>query len=99
MRCILNDGHCNNSECIRTNECKKLITGEDKMKIFGYRVLSEEDVTLINQIKKVANDLGEIVEAMRNMEDSDKRWVEIAKKDLQTGFMALIRSVAKPESF
>lgn len=29
----------------------------------------------------------------------DKRWVAIGKTDLQKGFMALIRSIAKPESF
>lgn len=29
----------------------------------------------------------------------DKRWVAIARTHLQEGFMALTRSVAKPESF
>ncbi len=29
----------------------------------------------------------------------DKRWLIIAKTDLQKGFMSLIRSIAKPETF
>ena len=29
----------------------------------------------------------------------DKRWLAIAKTDLQKGFMSLVRSIAKPETF
>lgn len=29
----------------------------------------------------------------------DKRWSSIARTQLQQGFMALIRSIAKPETF
>ena len=29
----------------------------------------------------------------------DPRWVEIARTDIQTGFMALVRSIGRPETF
>ena len=67
--------------------------------IKGYRDLSNEEILLINELKTLAEVVGEKVEEIYNREDSDKRWASIARTDLQTGFMALIRSIAKPETF
>lgn len=67
--------------------------------ITGYRDLSQEEVDTINDIKALAVQVGEAVEAVFNREGVDKRWASIARTDLQTGFMALIRSVAQPETF
>lgn len=74
----------------------------DQTKITGYRELDEIELGLINKIKELANDVGVIVETLsRNADglDIDGRWVAIARTDLQTGFMALVRAVAKPTSF
>jgi hypothetical protein len=67
--------------------------------IKGYRDLSNEEILLINELKTLAEVVGEKVEEIYNREDADKRWASIARTDLQTGFMALIRSIAKPETF
>lgn len=67
--------------------------------IKGYRDLSPDEVAYINAIKSLAEVVGEKVEEVYLREDSDKRWASIARTDLQTGFMALIRAVAKPETF
>lgn len=67
--------------------------------IKGYRDLSQEEIDAINQIKILAEVVGEKVDEVFNREDSDKRWASIARTDLQTGFMALIRAIAKPETF
>lgn len=67
--------------------------------IKGYRNLSDEEILVINELKTLAEVVGEKVDEIYNREDSDKRWASIARTDLQTGFMALIRSVAKPETF
>lgn len=74
---------------------------QDNMRrtIKGYRELSNDEIVLINQLKALAEVVGEKVDEIHNMEDSDKRWAAIARTDLQTGFMALIRAVAKPETF
>lgn len=70
-------------------------------KIIGYRELSEGEAILINEIKQVANTVGELVErvAMLPQIDDAGRWAAIGKTQLQQGFMALIRSVARPDSF
>lgn len=98
-------------------------------KIVGYRELSQEDITLMNEIKaagKVLLDLQErvterlqvkleeLVSEHQGYPDTDpaqwvvqealdrlhaaepQRWAAIAKTDLQTGVMALVRAVAQP---
>ena len=67
-------------------------------KISGYRKLPEDDVAAINAVKEVENALGDMLEVMRGDNSIDQRWLSIARIDLQKGFMALLRSIAKPES-
>lgn len=67
--------------------------------ITGYRELSDEEITLANELKALAIQVGSQVDAVFDRPDTDKRWASIAKTDLQTGFMALIRSVLKPDTF
>ena len=67
--------------------------------IKGYRDLSEGEIAAMNNIKAKAIEIGELVKALEQKAWADKRWVAIGKTDLQTGFMALVRSVAKPETF
>lgn len=67
--------------------------------IKGYRELSQEEIDLMNEIKTRGADLGELIEKLRAAEGLDQRWVSIGATDLQTGLMALTRSVAKPTFF
>ncbi len=67
--------------------------------IKGYRELTDDEVGGINDIKSLAEVVGHLVESMTNDESFDQRWVAIAKTDLQKGFMALVRSIAKPDGF
>lgn len=67
--------------------------------IKGYRKLSDEEVWAINDIKALADKVGELVGIMATGPDFDQRWISIGKTDLQKGFMALTRAIAKPESF
>jgi hypothetical protein len=67
--------------------------------ITGYRELSEDEIRIANELKELAQLVGTKVEEIFNRDETDKRWAAIARTDLQTGFMALIRSVLKPETF
>ncbi len=82
----------------------KLTNKENNMenqhrKIKGYRELSQEEIDLMNEIKTMGVALGELVDKLRNTNDLDQRWVSIGATDMQTGLMALTRSVAKPDFF
>lgn len=81
-------------------------------KVTGYRELSQQEIDLMNEIKAAGEQLGQLVIKLETtftipspiIEDDvccaiDKRWVAIAKTHLQQGIMALVRAVAKPESF
>lgn len=77
--------------------------------IKGYRDLSQEEIDLMNEIKEKAADVGELVQKLREFQTTvpseatpgtpDQRWVAIGQTHLQQGFMALTRSVAKPDFF
>lgn len=71
----------------------------EQPKIIGYRQLSEQEAGYINEIKAHGERLGELVSILRNISTFDQRWVSIGATDLQTGIMALVRAVARPDSF
>ena len=68
-------------------------------KIKGYRELSQKEVDLMNEIKAKGVELGDLVAKLRATDGLDQRWVSIGATDFQTGLMALVRSVAKPDTF
>lgn len=69
-------------------------------KIKGYRDLNKTEIDLINAIKTQGEMLQHLIDELRlHKEALDQRWVSIGQTDLQTGISALVRSVAKPESF
>src|SRR5262249_18025986 len=67
--------------------------------ITGYRELSEAEIALINKAKGIAEQVHALIEECHKTEGLDQRWIATAKTDLQKGFMALVRSIAKPTSF
>ena len=71
-------------------------------KISGYRDLSQDEIDLMNEGKALAEQVGEFVRKLRAGRPGhvpDQRWVSIGATDCQTGFMALIRSIAQPTTF
>lgn len=79
-------------------ETAKMETFEQP-KITGYRQLNEGEVVLMNECKDLARICGSLVEALRTNPKLDQRWISIGATDLQTGFMALVRSIAQPTTF
>lgn len=74
-------------------------------KIKGYRDLTEEEISLMNETKELAQKVGELVDKLKasdavpTEQGIDLRWVSIGATQLQQGFMALIRSIAQPTTF
>ena len=79
--------------------------------IKGYRDLSKEEVELMNRIKAHGDETAKLLHELRAMRSEDKidlrgdmlsesyRCLALAKTNLQTGQMWLVRAVALPESF
>lgn len=68
-------------------------------KITGYRDLSQEEIDLMNEGKRLAQMCGCFIEKLMATENTDKRNVALGKTNLQQGFMWAIRGIAKPETF
>ena len=68
--------------------------------IKGYRDLSAAEIADINDTKALAEKVGDLCKEFEQERPAvDKRWLAIARTDLQKGFMALVRSIARPETF
>ena len=67
--------------------------------IKGYRDLTQEEINLMNEVKGKGEELDILVDKLFENPDLDKRWISIGKTDLQIGIMALVRSIARPETF
>ena len=75
--------------------------------ISGYRDLSQNEIDMMNAIKAKAEECRVLVDLLRlpatintpDDQQADQRWVSIGATQLQQGFMALVRSVAKPTTF
>ena len=53
----------------------------------------------MNDVKSAAEAIGALCAKVAGMPNTDKRWSSIAQTDLQKGFMALVRSIARPTTF
>lgn len=67
--------------------------------IKGYRDLTEEEIALMNEGKDLAEKVGAYSEKVKATAGIDQRWASVGITDLQKGFMALIRSIARPTTF
>ncbi len=75
--------------------------------IKGYRDLTADEIALMNEAKALSEQVGAFTEKLKNLAPPngqnnitiDGRWLAIGVTDLQKGFMAVIRSVARPTTF
>ena len=78
-----------------------------QQKIKGYRELSQDEIDAMNTVKTVEQELMKYIDELSDFSGMssldirtlgpDARWLSIARTNLQQGFMALIRAIAKPE--
>lgn len=68
-------------------------------KIAGYRELSQQEIDAMNAVKAKADEVGQQLDALRNIAGIDQRALAIARTELQTGFMWAVRAIAQPAGF
>lgn len=76
--------------------------------INGYRELTQAEIDLMNEVKQKEAEIlalhERVLDHLREtaaqsggvLNGEPYRWAAIAKTDIQTGFMALVRAVARP---
>ena len=67
--------------------------------IKGYRDLTQDEIDRMNKAKEMAENVGKLLVEIEKMPNIDLRWLSIGKTQLQQGFMAVVRSIARPETF
>lgn len=67
------------------------------LQIKGYKELTETQILVINHIKGIGENLENFIQILNTFPGTDKRWISIGRTDLETGIMALVRSVANPD--
>jgi hypothetical protein len=70
----------------------------------GYRQLTQPEIDMMNEGKTLAQSVGDFVDKVRAADfgdagKTDQRWASIGATELQKGFMALLRAIARPETF
>lgn len=69
----------------------------EEQEIKGYRVLSPEDVQVINAIKAWEASWNKIIDSLRaGGTEFDQRCVALASTHVETGMMFAVKSVAQP---
>lgn len=72
-------------------------------KIAGYRDLTQAEIDLMNEIKAAEENVASLFQRVADLakQDGDNgagRWASIARTDLETGFMFLLKAVARPSN-
>lgn len=65
-------------------------------KITGYRDLTQSEIDGMNSIKALEAGTGDLFKQISEIEGVDPLLLELAKTNLQQGFMWFVRAIAKP---
>lgn len=67
----------------------------------GYKELTQEEINTMNDIKRMANSLGNLIESLRDRDGVaiNELWLSIGKEDIQKGVMGVVRAITQPKSF
>ena len=64
--------------------------------VAGYRAQSQENVNLVNEMKRAEEATLRKLDEMKANPEIDQRWLAIGRTNLEQAFMAINRSVFKP---
>jgi hypothetical protein len=76
-------------------------------KIKGYRELGQREIDLMNKIKEMSSEVGNLMSELDQASNIGKLkdhmyasgWINTANQHLQQGFMCAVRAVAQPETY
>jgi hypothetical protein len=72
------------------------MTEHQGLPVAGYRPQTDAAVDLVNKNKKMEEAILMVLDVLAQTE-ADKRWLAIGRTHIEQGFMAINRSIFKPE--
>lgn len=73
------------------------MTDHTPLPVAGYTTQNEKNPQAVNVNKALEENILQIMDAYKENPDIDQRWLAIARTDLEKAFMALNRSIFKPQ--
>lgn len=70
---------------------------QDGSTVKGYRSLTETEIGAMNDLKAISRKFIEELDMLLTNGEYDKRWLAIARTDMQTACMAACRAVTRPD--
>ncbi|EPK6145987.1 Acb2/Tad1 domain-containing protein [Klebsiella pneumoniae] len=71
---------------------------QDGSTVKGYRSLTQTETGAMNDIKSISRKFLAELDMLATNGEYDKRWLAIARTDMQTACMAACRAVARPDN-
>lgn len=65
--------------------------------VAGYKSQNQETVDLVNRNKQIEEKVLRYFDQLAQAPDVDKRWLAIGRTAIEQGFMAMNRSIFKPD--
>lgn len=69
----------------------------DPLPVAGYTKQSPAYVEAVNRNKRMEERILRLLDTMATYDDIDKRWLAIGRTNIEQGFMAINRSIFKPQ--
>lgn len=88
-------GNDNMNDDPKSNEAQKEL--HKALPVAGYKPQSDNNLNAVNLNKKIEEQVLRILDSLANNPDVDKRWLAIGRTGIETAFMAINRSIFKPE--
>jgi len=73
------------------------MTEHKPIPVAGYNAQSNENVQLVNQNKRAEEHILQLLDIYAASPDVDARWLAVARTHIEQGFMAMNRTIFKPQ--
>jgi hypothetical protein len=73
------------------------MTEKEPLPVAGYTPQSDRNIQIVNVHKKAEEAVLRMIDNISVMPEFDKRWLAIARTNIEQGFMALNRAVFQPQ--
>ncbi|HEY2454128.1 MAG TPA: hypothetical protein VGI71_16175 [Scandinavium sp.] len=70
---------------------------QDGSTVKGYRQLSPAEIEQMNDLKDVSREFHQLLALLGDTTEADKRWLAIAKTEMQKACMSACRAVTRPD--
>ena len=73
------------------------MTEHQALPVHGYKPQSETKIDLVNQNKIIEEQMLQMLDVLKQKEEIDQRWLAVGRTHLEQAFMAINRSIFKPD--